>query len=372
MPATESQDEVWISRALDLARRGIGLASPNPTVGCVLVQGNAVIGEGFHEYDKRDHAEIVALKAAGELARGATAYVTLEPCSHQGRTGPCSDALIRAGVRRVVVATADPNPAVNGQGIARLRAAGTEVAIGTLAEEAQRLNDGFVKHIRTGLPFVTLKVAQSLDGRIASPPEHRTARQIHWITGEASRQHVQQMRHSVDAVITGIGTVLEDDPLLTDRSGLPRRRPLLRVVLDSSLKLPLDSQLARSTNGEVLVFCTAVNEDRARALGAAGVRVEQIEAEDRGPSLKRVIERLGALEITSAMIEAGTRVNTRAIGDGIVDRLFLFYAPYFLGSRGVPVVSGMSDQPINLRGSAIHRFGSDFAFEGWLNDPWKT
>lgn len=211
-------------RALELAQESVGLASPNPTVGCVLVKEGRVVGEGFHGYEQRDHAEVVAMKAAGAAAKGSTAYVTLEPCSHCGRTGPCADALIEAGVARVIVATADPNPAVNGRGLERLRAAGIQVDVGLLCEEARELNDGFACYISTHLPFVTLKAAVSQDGGIAPGPKSRTARAPVMLTGPESQAEVQRMRHASDALITGIGTVLADDPLLTDRSGLPRRR----------------------------------------------------------------------------------------------------------------------------------------------------
>lgn len=277
------KDERWMNEALDLAQRSVGLASPNPAVGCVLVKGEAMVGQGFHEYDLRDHAEIVALRMAGGEARGATAYVTLEPCCTTGRTGPCTEALIEAGVARIVVATTDPNPAVNGQGIERLRAAGITVAVGVEAHRARQLNDGFARHVRTGLPFVTLKAGLSLDGRIAPAPGRAPTGAPVILTGEPSRAAVQQLRHASDALITGINTVLLDDPLLTDRTGRPRRRGLLRVVLDSALRLRLDSKLVRTAQEDVLVFCTIPVSERQRALEALGVRVERVEAAPGSP-----------------------------------------------------------------------------------------
>ncbi len=259
-PEQSVGDERWMADALDLARRGVGLASPNPTVGCVIVREGKVVGAGFHQYDQRDHAEVVALREAGELARGATAYVTLEPCSHFGRTGPCADALIAAGVGRLVVATADANPEVHGHGIEKLRRANIEVTVGVLQKSARRLNDAFAKYIRTGIPHVTLKAAMTLDGRIAPQPSSRRPGEISWITGPESLQQVHYLRHSVDAVLTGVGTVIADDPLLTDRSGRRRTRPLLRVVLDTQLRLPLESKLLHSADRDVLVFCSNVPE----------------------------------------------------------------------------------------------------------------
>ena len=250
MTATDEQfenDLAWMQHALDLAMQGVGLASPNPAVGCVLVNGNnEAVGEGFHQYDLRDHAEVVALNDAGPLAKGATAYVTLEPCSHTGRTGPCADALIAAQVERVVIATLDANPIVRGNGVARLRAAGIPVDIGIRQQQAQRLNDAFAKYIRTGLPWVTLKAALSLDERIAPPAAARDEKQPFWLTGEESREEVHRLRHAHDAILTGIGTVLADDPLLTDRSGLERRRPLLRALLRSATPHPAFLEAARS------------------------------------------------------------------------------------------------------------------------------
>jgi diaminohydroxyphosphoribosylaminopyrimidine deaminase/5-amino-6-(5-phosphoribosylamino)uracil reductase len=363
-----------MARALEQAACSVGVSSPNPAVGCVLVQSDgSVAGEGFHAYDKFDHAEIVALKQAGEKARGATAYVTLEPCSHQGRTGPCADALIVAGVSHVVVATGDPNPAVNGQGIARLRAAGISVTTDVLQNEARALNDGFAKYIRTKLPFLTLKAGVSLDGRIAPAPGSVPAGGPHYITSEASRAVVQQMRHASDALITGVDTVIADDPSLTDRSGLPRRRPLLRVVLDSSLRLPVESRLVRSAQDDVLVLHTSTDSVRVRALESLGVRLERVEAEagSQQVSLKGVLKRLGELQVLHVMLEAGSRLNSAALAQQAVDKLCLFYAPVFLGSAGVPLFADAGR--IDAAGERIswRTIGSDVCFESYIHDPWK-
>ncbi|MGH9594814.1 MAG: bifunctional diaminohydroxyphosphoribosylaminopyrimidine deaminase/5-amino-6-(5-phosphoribosylamino)uracil reductase RibD, partial [Bryobacteraceae bacterium] len=259
-------------RALDLARRGEALASPNPMVGAVLVRGGRVVGEGFHAYAKKKHAEIVAIEAAGKRARGATLYVTLEPCSHTGRTGPCADALIAAGVRRVVAAMRDPNPAVAGRGFRKLRSAGIAVHVGLREAEAAQLNEPYARWIATRKPLVTLKAAMTVDGCIAWPP--RIGKKRRWITSRISRAEVQRMRHQSDALLTGIGTVLADDPQLTDRTGRPRRKPLLRVVLDSRLQLPLKSSLARTAKNGLLVFTARpLGTPRARRLLRAGVEL---------------------------------------------------------------------------------------------------
>jgi diaminohydroxyphosphoribosylaminopyrimidine deaminase/5-amino-6-(5-phosphoribosylamino)uracil reductase len=366
-------DERWMLRALDLARDGVGLASPNPTVGCVLVRDDQVIGEGFHRYDERDHAEIVALKQAGERVRGATAYVTLEPCSHTGRTGPCADALIAAGVARVVVASEDANPQVHGHGVARLRKAGVEVAVGIRKSEAQRINDAFAKYIRTGVPYVTLKAAMSLDGRIAPPASERKPGEVAWITGPESRHRVHLLRHSADAIMTGIGTVLADDPLLSDRSGLPRRRPLLRVVLDSQLRLPLDSKLVKSASPDVLVFCAKAKTERIQALEGCGVSVKEIEPEaaSNHGSLAQILKALGELKMTSLLVEAGSQLNSSFLEAGLADRLFLFYAPRFLGPEAQPLLAAYSAQAPAIHDYTVHRFGQDFAIEAQLNNPWQ-
>lgn len=376
-------------RALELAQHSVGLASPNPVVGCVLVKDGIVVGVGRHEYDKKEHAEIVALKNAGEAARGATAYVTLEPCCTTGRTGPCTRALIEAGVARVVAATTDPNPKVSGKGIEQLQAAGIRVTTGVLQCEAHRLNDGFAKHIRTGLPFVTLKAGVSLDGRIAPAPGSAPRGSPVFLTGEKAREQVQEMRHAADAVITGINTVLQDDPHLTDRSGLPRRRPLLRVVLDSGLRTPLDSKLVRTANHDLLIFCGVATTQRQQTLEALGVRVERIadaeSANDQfarekagrnrtarrsGVSLNAVMKRLGELGILSAMLEAGAQLNASALNGGHVDKITLFYAPVFLGPNGVPLLQEAIVKPLLPIPPAIECIGQDVRVDAYLRSPW--
>lgn len=374
-----STDEFWMERALALAEASIGLASPNPVVGCVLVHGDTVLGEGFHVYDDKDHAEIVALKQAGEHARGATAYVTLEPCSHHGRTPPCADALIAAGVARVVTAARDPNPQVSGRGLDKLQSAGVSITIGVKEAAARRLNEAFAKFIRTNRPFVTLKAGLTLDGRIAPPPtqNHVPSGSTHWITGDIARAEVQTLRHGADAILTGIGTIVNDDPKLTDRSGKQRRRPLLRVVLDSSLGLSLDSQIVRTANQDVLVFHTKPSRERSEVLRERGVRVERIAAEPvtGRVSIRAAIERLAQMEIVSVILEGGSQINAGALAAQIVDKLFLFYAPAIYGDAAVPVVRSLEPNTYastRLGNYRLYELGEDFAVEGYLNNPWES
>ena len=298
MNTVPDQDRYWMQRALELARRGIGVTSPNPAVGCVILdRAGQVAGEGWHEYDLLDHAEVAALKVAaqhaGERLRGGTAYVTLEPCNHIGRTGPCTEALISAGLKRIVAATIDPNPAVAGHGLDALRAAGLEAVVGVCEAEARRLNEGFARWSQHARPLVLMKVAMTLDGRIAPPAGQHQVREPYWITSEAARAAVQPLRWQADAALTGVDTVLADDPMLTDRSGLRRRRPLLRVVLDSALRMPLDSKMVASAQADVAVFTVSKDLARANELRQRGVRVEVLPAEAGRVPLGKVLDKLG-------------------------------------------------------------------------------
>jgi len=358
---------LWMRRALELAGQGTALASPNPMVGALLVRDGKIVGEGIHAYDGKKHAEVLAIENAGEMARGATLFINLEPCCHTGRTGPCTDALIATGISRVVAAMPDPNPKVSGKGFAQLRQAGIAVEIGLCREEAERLNEAFACHIRTGLPLVTLKTAMTLDGKIAAPEDNDG-----WVTSDAARAHVQRQRHAHDAILTGIGTILADDPLLTDRTGLPRRRPLLRVVMDSRLRIPLASRMLTRIEGDLLVFCSEENVEKRRALEKCGVQVCSTPGEGR-PDLRRVLAELGRREITSVLLEAGAELNGAALDAGLVDKVFLYYAPKILGGAdGLPMAAGhgiraMKDA-LAVRIIHHHQFGSDFAIEGYLRD----
>lgn len=390
MPA--HSDEQLMNQALDLARQGIGLASPNPYVGAVIAdaEGN-VVGAGTYTYAGVKHAEILALDAAGAKARGGTLYINLEPHAHQGRTLPCTDALIAAGIRRVVASMSDPNPKVSERGFEQLRAADVQVEVGLLEGEAQRLNEGFARYIRHGIPLVTLKSAMTLDGMIAPPlkntPSQGTATSGfigHWITGELARAHVQELRHQHDALLTGIGTIFADNPLLTDRSGQPRLRPLLRVILDSRLRLSIESRLVQSAakegKSDVLVFCASspehgIDETKKSRLEQFGIRIETVSAaSDSRPDFNAVLRRLAQLEITSVMIEAGSTINGSALAAGAVDKVFFYYGPRILGAGSVPFSSGPGFDPLakvaHLKDIQLHRFGDDIAVEGYLRDPY--
>lgn len=371
----------FMQHALELARKGTGLASPNPMVGCILVREGEIVGQGFHLYEYRDHAEIVALKSAGEKAGGATMYVTLEPCNHTGRTGPCTEALIAAGVHRVVAAMEDPNPVNSGRGFDRLRAAGIEVFTGACEDEARDLNEAFACWIRTKKPFVTLKSALTLDGQLAlpgKPTDSKSRKQSHaskrtnWISSEESRAEVHRMRHASDALLTGVGTVLSDDPLLTDRSGLPRRRRLLRVVLDSKLSLPLKSRLVRTADDDLLVFTKeATNSRKARALEKAGVEISSVRSRAGRIGLDTVLAELGRRDILSVLLEAGPALNGAALSAGVVQKLVLFYAPKIAGEARVPFAIAPNLKLPPLQRVRTQSFGPDIALEAYLQDVYR-
>ena len=382
----QDQDTYWMHRALELARRGIGLASPNPAVGCVILDcAGQVVGEGWHEYDLLDHAEIIALKEAEQHAkdrlRGGTAYVTLEPCNHTGRTGPCTEALIAAGLKRVVAATADPNPNVAGHGADRLRAAGIEVTLGVCQAQARRINEGFARWIQHQRPFVLMKVAMTLDGRIGPPAGSvssssvkdwsGTAHAPYWITSEAARGAVQPLRWQADAAMTGVDTVLSDDPLLTDRSGFRRRRPLLRVVLDSGLRMPLDCKMVTTTHNDVVVFTVTNDENRIAQLRYRGIRVEVLPPEAGRVPLGKVLDQLGKEGILSLITETGTRLNTALLAAGLVDRVHLFVSPQIMGSDAVPAFKSMPNA-IRMADVQVERYGNDLGLCSLLRDPWPA
>jgi len=359
----------YMRQALDLAELGLGRTSPNPAVGAVLVRDGMVVGRGCHTWAGVKHAEILALEEAGAQARGSTLYLNLEPCAHVGRTGPCAAALIQAQVAKVVVAAEDPNPAVSGRGLAMLREAGIEVELDEAhREEAERINMAFFHFMRTGLPLVTLKSAVTLDGKIAAPEDNSG-----WITSEQARAHVQKIRHIHDAILSGIGTVAADDPMLNDRSGLERARPLLRIVADSQLRIPLDSRLVESCENDVLVICTSVAPSARRAaLEARGVEVIVADGPGGRPDLRQIVQILAERRYLSLMIEAGSKLNWAALESGIVDRIFFYYAPKILGGmQSLPVAGGLGRRSrtdaIRLNRVRLHQITeSEFAVEAWI------
>lgn len=364
-------DQDYINLTLQLAAQGAGLVSPNPLVGSVVVKDGEVIGRGYHRYDELKHAEAWALEEAGERARGATVYVNLEPCAHQGegkRTPPCAKALIDAGVKRVVVSMVDPNPRVNGRGFEQLREAGIEVVTGLLEREARRLNEKYMKFVTTGLPFVHLKTACSLDGRIAT----RTG-DSKWITGDQARAASQALRHEYDAILVGIGTVLADDPLLTDRTEQSRRKPLVRVVLDTDLRTPLDSQLVETAREFPLVIFAeqeALSRSRSVELEAFGVSVMGINRNSGGLDLTQALKALAGMQVTSLIVEGGATVAGSFVEQRLIDKATFFIAPKIIGGLDAkPAVGGagfefLSDV-IELAEVAVMRQGDDLEITGY-------
>jgi diaminohydroxyphosphoribosylaminopyrimidine deaminase/5-amino-6-(5-phosphoribosylamino)uracil reductase len=340
-----AEDARWMARALDLARRGLGETSPNPMVGCVLVKRGRRVGEGWHRRAGGPHAEVIALRAAGAAARGATAYVTLEPCAHQGRTPPCAPALIRAGVRRVVAAMRDPNPPVDGRGLAILRRAGVEVTVGVAADEAVALNEVFVVAAPLRRPFVMLKAAMTLDGRIAT-----AAGESKWITAPAQRRRARALRRLHDGVAVGVGTVLADDPLLLP---VPRtRRPFHRVIFDSRLRTPLRSRLVSSARADApLWIVTTTAAEGAEALEARGVRILAAPARAGRVDLEWGLEALRAEGLWSLMVEGGSDLLGALLAARLFDQVALFRGPLLLGGRNSRPAFGGPD-PARLSAAA--------------------
>jgi len=357
-----------MARAIQLARLGLYTTDPNPRVGCVLAQNGKVVGEGWHRKAGEPHAERIALQNAGDAAKNATAYVTLEPCSHHGRTPPCADGLIEAGVSRVVVSMVDPNPLVAGQGMARLRDAGIAAKTGLLQSAAEQLNPGFIRRMQTGRPYVRCKLAMSMDGRTAMAGGESV-----WITGEAARHDVQKLRARSSAIMTGMGTVMGDDPSLNVRiapaelgggeSSEYLRQPL-RVVLDSTLRMPLDSKML-SLDGETLILHgSAIDHNRAHALERAGVSLQQVATDHNGLVLDQVMRLLGQKDVNEVLIEAGPTLAGAALQAGIIDELVIYMAPSLMGAeaRGLfnlPGLNRMADR-VQLQIQDIRKIGRDF------------
>ena len=355
-----------MARALELAARGAGQVSPGPLVGCVVVdrQGE-VVGEGFYLFEGVKHAETRALEQAGARARGATAYVTLEPHAHTGRTPPCTEALVRAGIARVVAPVEDPNPLVSGRGFEELREAGVEVSVGVLAREAERLNEKYFHALRAGRPFVHLKLACSLDGRIATSTGH-----ARWISSAESRARAHQLRREYDAILVGSGTAVVDDPLLTDRSGLPRRRPLLRVVLDERLRLGPQHQLARTARETPALLFTSDKADSRRAAELEACGVEVLRSGAGARDLAAVLEELRRRDVQGLIIEGGAGVAGAFLRAGLVDKASFFIAPLILGGDALGAVAGTGPLTVGeatrLRDVETHRHGDDVEVTGYI------
>lgn len=335
--ATDS-DRRFMLRALALARLGVGGASPNPSVGCVVVKGESIVGEAFHVYSEREHAEVRAIRQAGRKARGATAYVSLEPCSYHGRTPPCADLLVESGIRRVVLSAIDPNPRVCGKGIERLRAAGIEVEIGLMQKTAHRIIEPFACYIRTGRPLVVSKVGMSLDGRIAAPKDRS-----HWLSSEEARRFGQTLRHELDAILVGIGTILDDDPQLTYRGRKQKVRPLIRVLLDSRLRTPPSARIFNADPPQpVIIFCSSgAPSARRRNLERRCAEIISIPRAGGRLNLKAVLKELGRRGILGVLVEGGSAVHWSFVSAQLVDKFYFMVAPLVLGgSRSIPAVGG--------------------------------
>jgi diaminohydroxyphosphoribosylaminopyrimidine deaminase/5-amino-6-(5-phosphoribosylamino)uracil reductase len=361
-------DQHFMQMALDLAIKGEGFTSPNPLVGAVVVKDGKLIGGGFHEAVGGPHAEVNAIDAAGKLTPGATLYVTLEPCNHTGRTPPCTQKILDAGISRVVVAMPDPNENVAGGGIQYLEQQGLEVATGICEEQARKQNEAFITYVTTGRPFVIAKCAATLDGRIAT----RTG-DSKWVTGEAARRFVHRLRHAVDAIMVGINTVVKDDPSLTTRLGDREGKDPARIILDTHLSIAPDARVLQqaSTAETILVAGKGLEQRKKAVFEKAGVRVIEAPLKHGRIDIAALIEQLGAMEISSLLIEGGSQVLASAFSAGIIDKVQFFYAPKILGGDdGIPICSGpgaeLMRQSIALKDIAVQRFGDDVLIEGYV------
>jgi diaminohydroxyphosphoribosylaminopyrimidine deaminase/5-amino-6-(5-phosphoribosylamino)uracil reductase len=355
--------EKMMRRALVLARKGVGKTGPNPAVGCVIVKDGVVVGEGCHKRAGAPHAEINALARAAERARNADVYVTLEPCAHFGKTPPCADALIAAGVARVFAGMVDPNPRVSGKGLERLRNAGIESIAGILEDECRAVNEPFIKHVTTGMPFVVLKCALTLDGKIAT-----ASGDSRWITNEKSRAYVHKLRSQVDAIMVGVGTVIADDPQLTSR--ITGGRDPLRVVVDSTLRIPLDAQLLHLESKAGTVVATLA-DDEEKIAGIRGCGADVIICREKGGrvDLHDLMARLGAMDVQSVLLEGGSTLAGEALRLGLIDKVMLFYAPKLVGGEGPGLFAGKGVARMNdafrLRDVKMTRFAEDIMIQGY-------
>jgi diaminohydroxyphosphoribosylaminopyrimidine deaminase/5-amino-6-(5-phosphoribosylamino)uracil reductase len=362
-----TQDQKYLRIACRLAQKGAGRTSPNPQVGAVIVRHGKIVGTGYHKVAGADHAEIVALRHAGARARGATLYITLEPCSHQGRTPPCTGALIRAGIKEVVCGIQDPNPIVAGRGFRQLRRAGIKVRVGVLEKECRALIEAFAKYITRRMPYVTLKLAATLDGRIAA-----ASGDARWISGENSRHAVHRLRNEVDAILVGFGTVEADDPLLTCR--IAGGRNPWRVVLDSRLRIPSAAKLLRLPDARKTVIATGANAApaRRRELEALGVQVWRLPLKKKQVSWRALLRELARHGIVSVMIEGGGETAASALKEKVVDKIVFFYAPKILGGDALPMIEQLGiprvTKAVAVKDLRISRSGDDLMVTGYLSN----
>lgn len=364
------KDQDYMKIALELAEKGRGYVSPNPMVGAVVVKDGKIIGKGWHQQAGGRHAEVYAIDDAGPLAKDADLYVTLEPCNHHGKTPPCTEKIIASGIRRVVMAMADPNPDVKGGGANRLTQAGITETSGVCETEAQRLNESFVKYVKTKRPFVILKIAATLDGRIAT----RTGNSK-WVTGEASRKYVHELRHSVDAVMVGVNTVKADDPQLTTRLEGKKGKNPRRIILDTTLSIPEDAKVLRNDSAfdTIIITGNSAPSKKRNRLEKMGVQIIDAELTDNLVDLDKLMAQLGQMQIESLLIEGGSRVAASAIKSKIVDKIYFFYAPKILGGNdGMPMFSGagpeLMSQSIVVKDTTIRRFDEDVMIEGYIKN----
>ena len=361
-------DEGWMRRALRLAEKGRGRTSPNPMVGAVLVKDGKAVGEGYHVKAGEPHAEIVALRQAGEEARETTLYLNLEPCTHFGKTPPCTPAVIEAGVKRVVIGMEDPNPLVQGKGVEKLRIAGLNVEVGVLEKACRRLNEAFCKYIVRKEPFVTLKVAATLDGKIATRDGDSK-----WISGEASRRLVHRLRDRMDGVLVGIGTVLKDDPELTAR--VKGGRNPYRIVLDSHLKIPEDAKVVKSFPPKTVIATTEMApKDKMERLEQRGVRILLLDSKGGRVNLKACLSKLGEMEMMSLLVEGGSQVNGSFLDEGLIDKLLFFLSPRLIGdNQALGIFGGRGvaslKEAFSLQGLRARRIGEDMLLEGYVGKP---
>jgi diaminohydroxyphosphoribosylaminopyrimidine deaminase/5-amino-6-(5-phosphoribosylamino)uracil reductase len=369
---TYIEDKRFMQMALDLAKKGEGFTSPNPMVGAVIVKDGKVVGKGYHKAAGEAHAEVNAIDDAGALAKNATLYVTLEPCNHTGRTPPCTEKIIASGIHRVVSAMNDPNPGIKGGGLDYLKNCGIKVSVGTCEKQAKKLNEIFIKHVGTKRPFTIVKCAATLDGRIATKTGDSR-----WVTGEESRQFVHQLRHAVDAIMVGINTVEKDNPSLTTRLTTPpknlKQLDPTRIILDTHLRISEKAKLLRldSDSDTILITGPLVSKDKKTRLEKKGVKIIESPVSNGLIDLDRLMDLLGSLEITSLLIEGGSRVFASALSAGIVDKVLFFYAPKILGGDdGIPICKGpgvdLMDNCIPVRDIRVMRFGDDIMVEGYI------